>query len=68
MCIDLGWHHLPSGNESPELSKERSVFWHVYFMDKGMAFTLGRTPSIHQHDISTAKPSVPKEMAGAPEK
>ncbi|KAI3536739.1 hypothetical protein CSPX01_10636 [Colletotrichum filicis] len=65
MCIDLGWHRLPS-NE-PEFSKRRQVFWHVYVHDKSMAFTMGRTPSIHPYDVSTERPSIPKDcVPGVP--
>jgi hypothetical protein len=65
MCIDLGFHHLPSSVDVADVGKKRIVFWHIYVMEKGMAFTLGRTPTIHQHDISTEKPTVPKGI-GAP--
>ncbi|KAF4778757.1 C6 transcription factor [Colletotrichum scovillei] len=65
MCIDLGWHRLPS-NE-PEFSKRRQVFWHVYVHDKSMAFTMGRTPSIPPYDVSTERPSIPKDcVPGVP--
>ncbi|WKT54421.1 hypothetical protein QSH57_005005 [Fusarium oxysporum f. sp. vasinfectum] len=32
-----------------------------------MAFTLGRPPSIHQCEIRTKKPNLPKDFPGAPE-
>ncbi|KAF4839867.1 hypothetical protein CGCSCA4_v010924 [Colletotrichum siamense] len=65
MCIDLGWHRLPK--EGPRVSKERQIFWHVYVHDKGMAFTLGRSPSIHPCDVSTPKPTVPDDyVPGVP--
>ncbi|KAE8441043.1 hypothetical protein EG329_006080 [Mollisiaceae sp. DMI_Dod_QoI] len=69
MCIDLGWHRLPRDPERPEnskISKAEMIFWNVYVMDKGMAFTLGRTPSIHQYDVATERPSFPRDLPGAP--
>ncbi|KAH8808824.1 hypothetical protein F5884DRAFT_382762 [Xylogone sp. PMI_703] len=57
MCIDLGWHRLPRDLEGSDTPKKRSLFWHVYILDKGMAFTFGRTPSIHQYDVATERPS-----------
>ncbi|KAF9872421.1 fungal specific transcription factor domain-containing protein [Colletotrichum karsti] len=65
MCIDLGWHRLPK--DGPKVCKERQVFWHIYIHDKGMAFTLGRTPSIHPYDVSTPRPTVPDDyVSGVP--
>jgi hypothetical protein len=66
MCIDLGWHRLPRDPEGLEISKKKRIFWHVYIMDKGMAFTFGRTPSIHQYDVATERPSFPQDLPGAP--
>ena len=34
-------------------------------MDKGMALTLGRTPSIPQYDVATERPSYLPGLAGA---
>ncbi|KAK1621967.1 hypothetical protein BDP81DRAFT_169769 [Colletotrichum phormii] len=65
MCIDLGWHRLSS--DEPKFSKRRQVFWHVYVHDKSMAFTMGRTPSIHPYDVSTERPFIPKDhVPGVP--
>jgi hypothetical protein len=66
MCIDLGLHRLAKDTEGSAISTERKVFWHVYIMDKGMAFTLGRTPSIHQYDVATERPTFPKDLPGVP--
>ena len=40
--------------------KQKEIFWHIYVIEKGMAFTLGRTPSIPQYDVSTERPSIPQ--------
>ncbi|KAI9044372.1 fungal specific transcription factor domain-containing protein [Aspergillus affinis] len=66
MCIDLGWHRLSKHPKGPELSKKRRIFWWVYVIDKGMAFTLGRTPSIHQYDVATERTSFPLDIPGPP--
>ena len=55
MCIDLGLHRLPHDSRDPDLLKKRLIFWHTYIMDKGMAFTLGRTPSIPHYDVTTER-------------
>ncbi|KAF6812976.1 C6 transcription factor [Colletotrichum musicola] len=60
MCIDLGWHRLRK--DEPEISKERRIFWHIFIHEKGMAFTLGRSPSIHPYDVSTPRPSFPNDF------
>ncbi|KAK3935944.1 hypothetical protein QBC46DRAFT_396259 [Diplogelasinospora grovesii] len=66
MCIDLGLHHLPEDLHGPDITKKRRVFWHIFIFDQGMAFTLGRTPSIHYYDVATERPSL-KDLPGAPE-
>jgi hypothetical protein len=66
MCIDLGWHRLPRRAERSPASKEEHIFWHVYIMDKGMAFTLGRTPSIPNYDVATQHPTMPDDDPGGP--
>ncbi|KAH7312506.1 hypothetical protein B0I35DRAFT_513841 [Stachybotrys elegans] len=58
MCIDLGWHRLPNDPEELRYSKELAIFWHIFVHDKGMAFTLGRTPSMPHYDVTTKIPAV----------
>ncbi|BCS20258.1 uncharacterized protein APUU_20690A [Aspergillus puulaauensis] len=65
MCIDLGFHQL-SSDTGKEILKKRSIFWHVYVVNTGMAFTLGRTPTIPQYDIATTLPSFSHATHGAP--
>jgi hypothetical protein len=57
MCMDLGMHRMPRDEEGPDTYAMHRVFWHVYVMDKALAFTVGRTPSIHPHDVSTSRHS-----------
>jgi hypothetical protein len=64
MCIDLGLHHLPGKYKGREKFKKRLIFWHIYVVDKGLAFTLGRTPSIPHFDVSTERPSIPADLPG----
>ncbi|KAM0559947.1 hypothetical protein ACHAPJ_003899 [Fusarium lateritium] len=66
MCIDLGWHRLPNHIDDAEMVAKRNLFWHIYIWDKGMAFTLGRSPSIHQYDVVTKKPTLPRDYPAAP--
>ncbi|KAI9929329.1 hypothetical protein MW887_000797 [Aspergillus wentii] len=58
MCIDLGLHQLPKDMEMSERLKKRSIFWNVYIIDKGLAFTMGRVPSIQPYDVSTERPAI----------
>lgn len=61
MCLDLGLHRLPSGDDE-ELCRKRFTFWYVYSMDKGLSFNFGRTPTIHDYDITVDRPTWPKYM------
>ncbi|KAH8700946.1 hypothetical protein BGW36DRAFT_425745 [Talaromyces proteolyticus] len=63
MCIELGLHRLPHGASGRNIARKRKVFWHIYTMDKGLAMTLGRTPSIHQYDVATEKPAFPEDLS-----
>ncbi|CRG89986.1 Thiamine repressible genes regulatory protein thi1 [Talaromyces islandicus] len=62
MCIDMGFHRLPGKYKSREEFKKHLIFWHIYVVDKGLAFTLGRTPSIPHYDVSTELPSIPEDL------
>lgn len=63
MCLDLGLHRLPSG-EDVELRRKRMIFWYVYSMDKGLAFNFGRTPTIHDYDITVDRPTLHGDLDG----
>ncbi|KAF2166986.1 hypothetical protein M409DRAFT_23030 [Zasmidium cellare ATCC 36951] len=66
MCLDLGLHRMPSHLQGHEASKKRVLFWHVYAFDKGMAFTNGRTPTIHHYDVAADRPDFQAEYPGIP--
>jgi hypothetical protein len=57
MCLDLGLHRLPKG-EDAESRRKRMLFWYVYSMDKGLSFNFGRTPTIHDYDITVDLPNL----------
>jgi hypothetical protein len=61
MCLDLGLHRLPSG-EDGDLPRKRITFWYVYSMDKGLSFNFGRTPTIHDYDITVDRPTWPTDV------
>lgn len=65
--MDLGWHRLPRDVEPSLTSQERKIFWWVYIIDKGMALTLGRTPSIPQYDVATQRPTHLRGLSSATE-
>ncbi|KAI1098177.1 hypothetical protein F4804DRAFT_325485 [Jackrogersella minutella] len=52
-CLDLGFHRLPENINDQETAKKRSVFWHIYCWEKGLAMTCGRTPVIHHYDVTS---------------
>ena len=52
-CLDLGFHRLPNHVETRDNHQKRAVFWYIYSWDKGLAITCGRTPVIHQYDVTT---------------
>ncbi|ETN36903.1 uncharacterized protein HMPREF1541_07890 [Cyphellophora europaea CBS 101466] len=63
MCLDLGLHRLPSGDDN-DGRRKRLTFWYVYTMDKGLAFNFGRTPNVHDYDITVDRPSWPADLGG----
>lgn len=62
MVQDAGYHRLPSYTTAPECTKKRVVFWIVYALDHSMALNLGRSPNIHDCDITVDRPNVPNEL------
>lgn len=64
MCLDLGLHRLPSG-EDVDLRRKRMTFWYVYSLDKGLSFNFGRTPTIHDYDITVDRPTLSGSMDDA---
>lgn len=52
-CLDLGLHRLPNHADSPDIIFKNTVFWYIYSWDKGLAITCGRTPVIHQYDVTS---------------
>ncbi|KAK4496427.1 hypothetical protein PRZ48_012407 [Zasmidium cellare] len=49
-----------------EAMKKRVLFWHVYAFDKGLAFTNGRTPTIHHYDVAADRPNFQADYPGIP--
>jgi len=66
MLLDIGFHRLPSNLKDDSLRKKRMLFWWMYAMDKGLAFTFGRTPIIHHYDVTTQRPTIPDDYVGMP--
>ncbi|KAK4934577.1 hypothetical protein LTR10_024197 [Elasticomyces elasticus] len=62
MVQDAGYHRLPSYTTAPECTKKRVVFWIVYALDHSMALNLGRSPNLHDCDITVDRPRVPEEL------
>lgn len=66
MCLDLGLHRIANDLKSKQASKTRMLFWDVYALDKQMAFTNGRTPTIHHYDVVSDRPDFQEEYPGIP--
>jgi len=66
MLLDIGYHRLPNNLTDDGLRKKRMLFWWMYAMDKGLAFTFGRTPTIHHYDVTTPRPTFPDDFVGIP--
>jgi len=66
MLLDMGFHRLANDLKDDILRKKRMLFWWMYAMDKGLAFTLGRTPTIHNYDVSSQRPTIPDDFVGIP--
>lgn len=58
MAIDLGFHRLPATNQN---SPERTLFWHIYALERSLAFNFGRSPSIQDHDVRTTYPTAEED-------
>lgn len=56
-CLDLGFHRLPNEEQGEDITRQREVFWYIYMWEKGLAITCGRTPMIHQYDVTTGHPA-----------
>ena len=64
MCLDMGLHRQPPNSHGPEATKQRVLFWFAYACDKGLALNFGRTPNIHDYDITIERPRVGEDLDG----
>lgn len=62
MSIDLGYHRLPPGYGDRQRSQKRKLFWFIYSMDKSLAFSFGRSPTIQDYDVTTERPTYPEDF------
>ncbi|EAS33170.3 transcription factor [Coccidioides immitis RS] len=67
MCQSLGYHRTfprrdESGGDTPtNVTRERSLFWFIYMMDKSMSLCLGRTSTLQDYDIAVEYPELPDD-------
>ena len=64
MCLDMGLHRQPANATGYEAKKKRLLFWLTYALDKGLALTFGRTPNIHDYDITVERPRPKEDFEG----
>jgi hypothetical protein len=62
MCLDLGLHRQSTNNNNAMRREQRVLFWYAYACDKGLALNFGRTPNIHDYDITVERPRVPDDL------
>ncbi|KAH7242658.1 hypothetical protein BKA59DRAFT_457226 [Fusarium tricinctum] len=62
LCQEAGYHRLPDVSTSDEVRQERLVFWYVWGFDVMFSFNLGRSPTLPDHDITTARPRCPGDV------
>jgi hypothetical protein len=62
MCLDLGLHRQPANSNNAMGREQRVVFWYAYACDKGLALNFGRTPNIHDYDITVERPRLPGDL------
>lgn len=52
LCIELGLHRRKrSPVHSIRSEMEKKLFWSCYYLDRELSLSLGRPPSISDHDI-----------------
>ncbi|KAH8678294.1 fungal-specific transcription factor domain-containing protein [Xylariales sp. PMI_506] len=57
LCIELGFHRRKR-TKSPSVKSEieKRLFWSCYYLDRELSISLGRPPSISDHDIDVELP------------
>jgi Fungal specific transcription factor domain len=58
----MGMHRQPSTLSGPEATKQRLLFWFIYACDRALALNFGRTPNIHDYDITIDRPKVEEDL------
>ncbi|KAH8897938.1 hypothetical protein GQ53DRAFT_837668 [Thozetella sp. PMI_491] len=56
VALDLGLHRLSDNPDTRERYQKHLLFWYLYSWDKSLALTCGRTPVIHQNDVTVHRP------------
>lgn len=65
MSLDLGLHRFDGGDVGDlQVHRRRMLFWWIYAYDHGLAFTLGRAPTIHHYDVTTQRPDFERLQPG----
>lgn len=54
MAMDIGLHRLPNGKKH---FHDRMLFWHIYALERSLAFNFGRSATISDCDVKTELPS-----------
>lgn len=68
MCVDLGFHRPTPGTADLDQFQSRKAFWYIFIMEKGVALTLGRPPSLRIGDVTVDTLDYPNEILGIPGK
>ena len=62
MAMNAGYHRLKSRSGDAEAQLKIAAFWSIYAMDRSMALSLGRAPTIQDYDIQTDLPATPEDI------
>lgn len=62
LCQEAGYHRLPDMSTCDKVRQQRLVFWYVWGFDVMFSFNLGRSPTLPDHDITTARPRCPGDV------
>ena len=67
-CLVLGYHRegILKRCTPEESEKQRHLFWALYTLDKNLALTLGRTPTLQDYDIDAQLCTASSDPAFAP--
>ena len=56
LCQDAGYHCLTSDDADAGAQNKLITFWIAFSMDSGLSLNFGKSPSLHDYDITASRP------------